>query len=418
MNNDRNLLHNTISQDAYWQVNKKIALEVGLEATILLSDLISKEKYFSTRGELQKEEWFFNQQEQIEKDTTLSQHKQRKAIKILKEKGWINTKISGLPAKQYYKINYSQLLNFLNTSPLNFKAYNNNKYNKVSKDTYNRSTDLKDITPKEKRKPHPIVEFWNDLDAGARHTDPDKKTYQKAVTHIARLRKGIFGQFIKLSPDATYIDIADREFTDEEIKKTISNMALMFKDGYWPEDKKRLPRDLATLLYNPRTQKSMFLMCFKTPPKQVKETQKTKILDLKAYQIYDDLFQTKTDEQKSILALRTNDLNRWYAVQRLKLFPLYGSTFEAHVGSFKQFVIHHKEWLESQGEQIHMAYLKPNGVNFNRFLKKIQDDYGICFNMSEEEYKSMKEQNERQRRKHESLIEARRKEREAISNAM
>lgn len=120
---------NILSQNAFWIVNKSIAKEVGLDAALLLSDLVTKQEYFN-------EEWFFNTADNIEEDTTLSPHQQRKAIKVLIDKGFIETKLKGLPAKQHFKIINSKLLNFLTTCCENIEELynknkpNNNKYNK------------------------------------------------------------------------------------------------------------------------------------------------------------------------------------------------------------------------------------------------------------------------------------------------
>ena len=116
-------MKNILSQNAFWIVNKSIAREVGLDASLLLSDLVTKQEYFN-------EEWFFNTADNIEVDTTLSPHQQRKAIKILIDKEFIETKLKGLPAKQHFKIVHNKLLNFLTTSyEKSEELYNKNKPN-------------------------------------------------------------------------------------------------------------------------------------------------------------------------------------------------------------------------------------------------------------------------------------------------
>ena len=101
-----------LSQTAYLVVNKQIAKVVGLNATVLLADLISKESYFTTKGEL-IQGMFFNTYKNIENDTTLTEGKQKTAIKILKDKGLITTKLMGMPAKTHFMIHKDKILEIL-----------------------------------------------------------------------------------------------------------------------------------------------------------------------------------------------------------------------------------------------------------------------------------------------------------------
>ena len=101
-----------LSSSAFIIFNKKLAKQIGLKETILLSDLISKEEYFIANN--MSEGWFFNTEANIEADTTLSPYQQRKALKTLKSKGVIETKRMGIPAKQFFKINEAQVIKLLN----------------------------------------------------------------------------------------------------------------------------------------------------------------------------------------------------------------------------------------------------------------------------------------------------------------
>ena len=115
-----------LSSTAFIVLNKQLAQEVGLNSAVLLSDLISKEEYFISNG--MTDGWFFNTESNIEKDTTLNSYHQRKCIKILKEKGLIEVKRKGIPAKQYFKINEEQVLQILNNlSDKNLTTINKNK---------------------------------------------------------------------------------------------------------------------------------------------------------------------------------------------------------------------------------------------------------------------------------------------------
>ena len=103
-----------LSSSAFLIVNKQLAKQVGLKGAVLLADLISKEEYFIANG--MTDGWFFNTAKNIEDDTCLTSHQQRKAIKNLKELGIIETKVVGIPAKQHFKIIENKLLSYFNTS--------------------------------------------------------------------------------------------------------------------------------------------------------------------------------------------------------------------------------------------------------------------------------------------------------------
>jgi hypothetical protein len=107
-----------LSSTAFLVVNKELAKQIGLNETVLLADLISKEQYFIDNKQL-NEGWFFNTAKNIQVDTTLTSHKQRKAIKNLKSLGILETKRKGIPAKQYFKINEIKLLSYFNANKQN-----------------------------------------------------------------------------------------------------------------------------------------------------------------------------------------------------------------------------------------------------------------------------------------------------------
>lgn len=86
-------------------INKQLAHALGLEAAIMYSELLSKIDYFDERGELTEDREFFNTIEDMEKDTTLSEYQQKKAIKILQDLNLIRVKVKGLPARRYFWIN-------------------------------------------------------------------------------------------------------------------------------------------------------------------------------------------------------------------------------------------------------------------------------------------------------------------------
>ena len=119
-----------LSSTAFLVLNKNLAREIGLKAAVLLSDLISKEEYFITKG--MSDGWFFNTEANIQEDTTLNPYHQRKCIKTLKNLNLISVKRKGIPAKQYFKINEEQVLQILNNlTDKNLTTINKNKEIKI-----------------------------------------------------------------------------------------------------------------------------------------------------------------------------------------------------------------------------------------------------------------------------------------------
>jgi hypothetical protein len=115
-----------LSSTAFLILNKELSRRVGLKEAVLLADLISKEEYFISNG--MTDGWFFNTEANIEADTTLTPYQQRKCIKNLKKHKLIIVKRMGIPAKQFFKINEEQVIQFLNNlSVVNLTSINNNK---------------------------------------------------------------------------------------------------------------------------------------------------------------------------------------------------------------------------------------------------------------------------------------------------
>ena len=128
-------MKNLLSSTAFLVVNKQLAKRVGLKAAVLLADLISKEQYFIDNKSL-IEGYFYNTEDNIYKDTTLTTYQLRKALKSLKNENLIETKRKGVPAKIHYKINEEQVINLLNNlSEIKLTSINNNKSIKLKNNT-------------------------------------------------------------------------------------------------------------------------------------------------------------------------------------------------------------------------------------------------------------------------------------------
>ena len=99
-----NIVLDLLRSDGSIILNKKMIKVLGLEATALYSELLSRYKYFSDKGQLTDDGFFYNTIEDIEEVTALSDYQQRKIISKLVKLELLETKVMGIPAKRYFKI--------------------------------------------------------------------------------------------------------------------------------------------------------------------------------------------------------------------------------------------------------------------------------------------------------------------------
>ena len=93
-----------IRSDGSIIINKKLAWAIGINAAILYTELVSRQKYFSDKGQLNKEGYFFNTIEDLRAGTTLTKYEQRPAIKKLIKLRLLTQKRGGFRNKRYFKI--------------------------------------------------------------------------------------------------------------------------------------------------------------------------------------------------------------------------------------------------------------------------------------------------------------------------
>lgn len=102
-----------LASEAHITVNKALIKECGLHEALLLGALCSKQMYWKNKGECTKDGFFFCTAEYLEEETTLSPYLQRKAFGNLEKQGLIKTKITGIPAKKYFRVIESKILDTL-----------------------------------------------------------------------------------------------------------------------------------------------------------------------------------------------------------------------------------------------------------------------------------------------------------------
>ena len=93
----------------HYHLNKRLVRMIGLEAALLLTDLINTENRLEINGKLPEDKWFYKTESDRKKDTGINIYRQSKAINLLKKKGWIKTKRKGLPPKIYFYICFESI---------------------------------------------------------------------------------------------------------------------------------------------------------------------------------------------------------------------------------------------------------------------------------------------------------------------
>lgn len=135
-----------LSTDGFIQVNKTLIKKAGLHEAILIGELCAEYNYWEERN-LLEDGFFYSTRDNIEENTGLSEHYQRKALSTLYELGIVIIEKRGLPAKNYYKINFDVLLSILEESSCQRRRQqdtesvnlNNNKQTKSKKENKNSS---------------------------------------------------------------------------------------------------------------------------------------------------------------------------------------------------------------------------------------------------------------------------------------
>ena len=283
--NNKNLVLNTIGKDAHWNINKALTHFIGdINSSLYLSDLISWYKYFESEGKLEKDGSFYTTAKRIEESTLIKAKKQYLILKLLEKKGLVTTKRKGIPAKLYKKINFDMigkiLLNKIGekhrpSSVKNTELYteNNNKERTNTKvlDTTSKEVE-KTIVFKNSFAKECILK-WNSIP----HTQNIRvtsrtKTIERLETYFKQLRNGSF--FKDKSIDTEWfnrnsINTTKNCYKKEYILQVVHSVSLYLKQGYPPSDKKYIPKDLLSLIYNPRTQTSWFLKAMFNKPKLI-----------------------------------------------------------------------------------------------------------------------------------------------------
>ena len=115
---EENKLNDDIAQllhGPFYQVNIKLIKIYGINTALFISHIVSKYNYFKKNNMINEEGYFYNIKDQIEEETSLTSTVQYRITKKLIENKILKVKKRGLPAKNYYKIDFIKLASVLNT---------------------------------------------------------------------------------------------------------------------------------------------------------------------------------------------------------------------------------------------------------------------------------------------------------------
>lgn len=111
-----------LTMTGFIPVNRALIKRLGRDTALFFSEIINEFGYWQSQNKLRsfKEKdgtydggWFFSTIENIENNTTLSGHEQRKIIKQLVELNLIQTTHKGVPQVRYFKLNQDAIEEFL-----------------------------------------------------------------------------------------------------------------------------------------------------------------------------------------------------------------------------------------------------------------------------------------------------------------
>jgi DNA-binding PadR family transcriptional regulator len=155
------ILH-LLASDNFITVNRQIASIVGLEAAVILGELVSEFIYWADRDGLQ-DGFFFSTVENLESKTFLSAHSQRQALEKLSSFGFVDVEKKGMPAKRYIRINEKAIEDALVVNDKSLKILTTSDEKIESQDVKNfdgnKNIDKKNIEKDHKEKHIPATQY-------------------------------------------------------------------------------------------------------------------------------------------------------------------------------------------------------------------------------------------------------------------
>lgn len=198
---NKTLLKNILGSEAHWQVNKALARRIGLEAAVLVGDLITQESYWVDKDKLDDNGGFFYTVEKIRSQLGIGKKPVARLQKILLAEGIVIIKKRGVPAKNYWYLQHEKLLQILSeplkgstgeplkgikSEPLKGIAINNNIDNNKNKKIIMSETSSQDVP---KKKAIHVYEVEEMIKIANKMYTKEFKTEDKDFIQWSRARK-------------------------------------------------------------------------------------------------------------------------------------------------------------------------------------------------------------------------------------
>ena len=239
--------------DAFLAINKKLIKVLGLEKALFISNLIDKYKYFQKREMLTEDGAFYNTHEDQIYEIGLTEYQIRKCKKELIKMGILKTEKRGVPAKEFYFINFQLLIAMVFGEELNIEGldltktegldltktegldltkteglYNKTKDNKT-KDNKNLFSDLETSKDKKTIKIERYVPLAEQLAFIVRSHKRINVTAQKIASWANEIRKLVETDGVSIQRVETALDWYEENIGDQYVPVIESGSSLRSK---------------------------------------------------------------------------------------------------------------------------------------------------------------------------------------------
>ena len=227
-------------------------------------------------------------------------------------------------------------------------------------------------------KNNPLLDYWNGLPNIQKHISPKTKTYQRSCNLLRQLRQGIFTKRNHINPDFLKRNkipakLLNKKWSNTDLKIIMDRLSKLHTGGYWPEDKSSLSKSLEGLLYNPRTNTSMFLMVAANEPKPLRKRQRTT-----------DPNPGLTEEFSSLLNGNIDNPHKLYnGIQSIIDFHsrirLEDDRVDYHFDYPYKLCRAYAKWLEDQGwiDEVTVGHISTKTKTWRMFIKETENNLNI-----------------------------------------
>ncbi|MFA5015746.1 MAG: hypothetical protein WC549_09450 [Actinomycetota bacterium] len=250
-----------------------------------------------------------------------------------------------------------------------------------------------------------------------------KKLHQ-AFLYYSAMRQGKFSEYATMIKDWDFPlpteCLNGRIYSDEEIRKLIKLYLLQFQVGYWPftdEEKKKLPRSINTIFYNPYNSKcpSPILKVLVQPPQKVKDKIAPTIpIDQDCVNImkcgFEEIYGSSLSESNID---RLTQIVNMLCAEISKQYPLFIKTVSEErrkdivfaIGGQERFIKYYMEWIiersthfvRNDKDPVDIEMIKPleRIETWKSFLKHLNKTLGVNFYPTDSEIEYAEKENKR-----------------------